>query len=94
MEITVSGMAMRFAAKRGAQIFVWAEPSGLAHVTTSPPPTGGIVQWETTQIDDLSLFVDDSLQVAWLRIVFRPLPFPHLWANWPGKWADGGGGGG
>jgi len=89
MDVTVSRRAATFAGKRGSQIFVWAAPSGLARVSTTPPSAGELMRWDVTSIDTLTVFVEEEIQIDWLRIVLRVLPWPHLWANWPDKWADG-----
>ena len=49
-----------------------------------------MIRWDVRSIDTLTVFVDEGIQMEWFRIVLRVLPWPHLWANWPGKWADGG----
>jgi hypothetical protein len=88
MEVTVSTRAATFAAKRGSQIFVWTAPSGLARVSTTPPSDGELMRWDVRSIDSLTVSVEEGIQIDWLRIVLRVLPWPHVWANWPGKWAD------
>ena len=85
----MSARAAKFAGKRGSQIFVWAAPSGLARVSTSPPAAGQLMRWDVRSIDALTVSVEEGIQIDWLRIVLRVIPWPHLWANWPGKWADG-----
>lgn len=85
----MSVSAAKFARKRGNQIFVWTEPSGLAHVSTGHPSASELTRWDIRSIDNLSVFVEEGVQVEWLRIVLRLAPWPHLWAKWPGKWADG-----
>jgi hypothetical protein len=91
VEVSVSTRAARFAGKRGSQIFVWAAPSGLARVSTTPPSAGELMRWDVKSIETLTVSVEEGIEIDWLRIVLRVLPWPHLWANWPGKWADGGG---
>ncbi len=47
------------------------------------------MRWDVRSIDTLTVFVEEGIQIDWLRLVLGVLPWPHLWANWPGKWADG-----
>jgi hypothetical protein len=89
MQVSVSASAAKFAGKRSSQIFVWTAPSGLARVSTTPPSAGELMRWNVRPIDALTVFVEEGIEIDWLRIVLRVFPWPHLWANWPGKWADG-----
>ena len=73
VEVTVSTRAATFAGKHGSQIFVWVAPSGLARVSTTPPSPGELMRWDVRSIDTLTVFVEEGIQIDWLRIVLRLL---------------------